>query len=77
MDVSIKKDAEGRELASCKDANDNTQYLRVDNVYIRVHDGALMIGDGKGLGEASTPQEIALCHSFQCVKALIPIVKET
>ena len=77
MKVTIKKDASGREIASCENVNGGYQHLQDDYVFIRAYDGAVMIGDGQGLREAKTDQEVAMAHAFQSVKALCPIVKET
>lgn len=75
MEVTIKKDASGREVASCEHVNGGRQYLQEDYVFIRAYDNCVMIGDGKNLREAKTEQEIAMVHAFQSVKALCPVVK--
>ena len=72
MKVIIEKDASGREIASCENVNGGKQYLRDDYVFIRACDGAVLIGDGQGLREAMTDQEVALAHAFPSVKALLP-----
>lgn len=76
MEVKIETDANGREVASCEDANGNTQHLREDYVFIRAYDGKVMIGAGEGLRPAKTDQEIAMAHAFQSVKALVPFKGE-
>ena len=77
MNVTITKDANGREIASCENVNGGHQSLREDYIFIRAWDGAVMIGDGQGLRPAKTDQEIALAHSFPSVKVLCPFIKES
>ena len=80
MKVIIEKEENGLEIASCEYVNggkQQRQHLREDYVYIRAHDGAVMIGEGKELRPAKTDQEVALAHAFQSVKVLCPIVKQS
>ena len=79
MKVIIEKEENGLEIASCEYVNggkQQTQYLREDYVYIRVHDGAVMIGAAKGLHPPATDREVAMAHAFKSVKALCPVVKD-
>ena len=75
MNVTIMKDTNGREVASCGNVNGGHQSLREDYIFIRAWDGCVMIGTGEKLRPAKTDQEVAMAHAFQSVKALCPIVK--